>query len=257
MSDVCITLGLLNPIPPFLDGTDKSLKPISAVDKEQMRGTPALGAPGHQRPHGLVRNQRPNVHLGAGGQAMKTHPPTLALATLAIAVLAVSAGVTFAPKVIWNGSNSAPKGFCWLSDIPAKQGDLVLVFAPYANIMAGSVDLKSMFDAYGYPGLFGAYNAGPKRFEAHLRLEKPLPSETRDYMAKLVDLTGKGGDFGPEKPVATDKKAAIPFPKRILNQSCTSLFFPLRTLEKPDGKDTKRPLLEELFVRLLTVSDSD
>ena len=43
-----------------------------------------------------------------------------------------------------------------------------------------------MYDRFGYPGLFGAYNAGPGRYAAHLESGVRLPGETRDYMAKVA-----------------------------------------------------------------------
>lgn len=58
---------------------------------------------------------------------------------------------------------------------------------PRDNILAGTAYLRAMYDRYGYPGLFAAYNAGPARYEASLRGEK-LPFETRSYLAQL---TGK------------------------------------------------------------------
>lgn len=60
---------------------------------------------------------------------------------------------------------------------------------PRDNILAGAAYLRAMYDRFGWPGMFAAYNAGPSRFEAHLRDEQPLPPETRKYMVTLgVDL---------------------------------------------------------------------
>jgi len=35
---------------------------------------------------------------------------------------------------------------------------------PRDNILAGTLYLRLMYDRFGYPGLFGAYNAGPERY---------------------------------------------------------------------------------------------
>jgi soluble lytic murein transglycosylase-like protein len=59
-------------------------------------------------------------------------------------------------------------------------------FDPHDNILAGTAYLRAMFDRFGYPGLFAAYNAGPTRFEASLS-GLPLPLETQDYLRKTVD----------------------------------------------------------------------
>lgn len=53
------------------------------------------------------------------------------------------------------------------------------------NIIAGAAYLREMFDRYGYPALFAAYNAGPERFEAYAKGGKNLPAETWNYLAKL------------------------------------------------------------------------
>jgi len=57
---------------------------------------------------------------------------------------------------------------------------------PRDNILAGTAYLRMMYDRFGYPGLFGAYNAGPGRYAAHKRTGAVLPLETRDYMAKTT-----------------------------------------------------------------------
>jgi soluble lytic murein transglycosylase-like protein len=56
---------------------------------------------------------------------------------------------------------------------------------PRDNILAGAAYLRAMYDRFGYPGLFGAYNAGPGRYAGHLAGGRPLPAETRAYVAAL------------------------------------------------------------------------
>ncbi|MBL9071855.1 MAG: lytic transglycosylase domain-containing protein [Sphingopyxis sp.] len=58
---------------------------------------------------------------------------------------------------------------------------------PRDNIMAGTLYLRLMHDRFGYPGLFGAYNAGPARYAAYLGGRQQLPAETRAYMMKVTD----------------------------------------------------------------------
>lgn len=57
---------------------------------------------------------------------------------------------------------------------------------PRDNIIAGTAYLRLMFDRFGYPGLFAAYNAGPARFATSLRTGRRLPAETRSYVAKVT-----------------------------------------------------------------------
>ncbi|MGW1419881.1 lytic transglycosylase domain-containing protein [Bradyrhizobium manausense] len=60
-------------------------------------------------------------------------------------------------------------------------------YDPHDNILAGTAYLRELFDRYGSPGVFAAYNAGPSRYEEHLA-GGSLPDETRVYVAKLANL---------------------------------------------------------------------
>ncbi|RRH92165.1 lytic transglycosylase domain-containing protein [Mesorhizobium tamadayense] len=59
---------------------------------------------------------------------------------------------------------------------------------PRDNILAGTAYLSAMFDRFGFPGLFAAYNAGPERYEDHLKHGKPLPRETVAYLKQLKTM---------------------------------------------------------------------
>lgn len=58
-------------------------------------------------------------------------------------------------------------------------------FDPRDNIIAGTAYLREMYDRFGYPGLFAAYNAGPKRYGDVLAGRATLPRETRLYLAAV------------------------------------------------------------------------
>lgn len=60
---------------------------------------------------------------------------------------------------------------------------------PRDNIVAGACYLRLMYDRFGYPGLFAAYNAGPGRYAAYLAGRARLPGETIAY---LGSVTGAG-----------------------------------------------------------------
>lgn len=59
-------------------------------------------------------------------------------------------------------------------------------YQPRDNILAGTFYLRLMYERFGYPGLFGAYNAGPGRYAEHLATGRTLPGETRAYLAKVA-----------------------------------------------------------------------
>jgi soluble lytic murein transglycosylase-like protein len=59
-------------------------------------------------------------------------------------------------------------------------------FDPRDNIMAGASYLREMYDSYGTTGMLAAYNAGPGRYEDWRDRGRPLPVETRAYVAKIA-----------------------------------------------------------------------
>jgi soluble lytic murein transglycosylase-like protein len=56
---------------------------------------------------------------------------------------------------------------------------------PRNNILAGTAFLRLMYDRFGFPALFAAYNAGPGFYARHLAGAAPLPAETRAYLTKV------------------------------------------------------------------------
>lgn len=58
--------------------------------------------------------------------------------------------------------------------------------SPRDNILAGAAYLRAMYDRFGFPGCFAAYNAGPARYKAFLAGRMPLPSETRNYLDEIL-----------------------------------------------------------------------
>jgi soluble lytic murein transglycosylase-like protein len=59
-------------------------------------------------------------------------------------------------------------------------------YDPRDNILAGTAYLRAMYDRFGYPGLFAAYNAGPARYAAFLTGARALPAETHSYVAAVA-----------------------------------------------------------------------
>jgi membrane-bound lytic murein transglycosylase B len=63
-------------------------------------------------------------------------------------------------------------------------------FDPRDNILAGAAYLRELHDRFASPGFLAAYNAGPTRYAEHLATGRPLPRETRAYVAALEPLIG-------------------------------------------------------------------
>ena len=77
-------------------------------------------------------------------------------------------------------------------------------YDPHDNIIAGTAYLREMYDQYGSPGFLAAYNAGPGRYESCVRRHRPLPAETRHYVAAIAPkLEGAmPGGASPTRPLA-------------------------------------------------------
>jgi soluble lytic murein transglycosylase-like protein len=77
---------------------------------------------------------------------------------------------------------------------------------PRDNVLAGTLYLRLMYDRFGYPGMFAAYNAGPARYARHLATGRPLPGETRAYLAAVAGSRGAerfDGEYG--RPANADR----------------------------------------------------
>ena len=61
-------------------------------------------------------------------------------------------------------------------------------FDPRDNILAGTSYLRELYDSYGATGFLAAYNAGPGRYEDWRGRGRPLPAETRAYVARIAPM---------------------------------------------------------------------
>lgn len=76
-------------------------------------------------------------------------------------------------------------------------------YDPHDNIIAGAAYIRELFDRYGSPGWIAAYNAGPGRYEDSLE-GRPLPAETRAYVAIVAPSLSSGGPASPVTVAAAD-----------------------------------------------------
>jgi soluble lytic murein transglycosylase-like protein len=111
--------------------------------------------------------------------------------------------------------------------------------APRDNILAGTAYLRMMYDRFGYPGLFAAYNAGPGRYAAYLASGRALPAETRAYLAQVSgSAPAPSPSFRQPPPTlfVTLRTSGGPVdrsPPRAVNQVSGSLFVSL-SADRPD-----------------------
>jgi soluble lytic murein transglycosylase-like protein len=121
-------------------------------------------------------------------------------------------------------------------------------FDPRANILAGTAYLKAMHDRFGHPALFAAYNAGPGRYEDHLRTGKPLPAETRAYVARVAKMLAEGGGFARHGTISAP--AGTRNPDQVA--SGQRLFFSLSPTKSEAASDENSVPNGALFVPLST-----
>ena len=76
-------------------------------------------------------------------------------------------------------------------------------YDPRDNILAGAAYLREMYRQYGYPSLFAAYHAGPRRFDGYLLQGQALPRATLAYVGGIVpgvETTMTPRRLGPANP---------------------------------------------------------
>ncbi|MEQ1515863.1 MAG: lytic transglycosylase domain-containing protein [Usitatibacteraceae bacterium] len=79
-------------------------------------------------------------------------------------------------------------------------------FDPRDNILAGAAYLRELHDRYGSPGFLAAYNSGPGRYEEYLA-GRPLPRETRAYVAKLAPFFDRREHVQSVRVAAVDQRS--------------------------------------------------
>ena len=118
---------------------------------------------------------------------------------------------------------------------------------PRFNILGGTAYLREMYDQFGYPGLFAAYNAGPRRYVAYAEGRSRLPRETIAYVASITgDTLSK--PLSPSAPATASQNdvqlaSATPPP---------TLFFSVKSQSHPGSVSPQDSSSSTLFVTLKT-----
>jgi hypothetical protein len=116
-------------------------------------------------------------------------------------------------------------------------------YDPRDNILAGAAYLREMHDRYGSPGFLAAYNAGPGRYEEYLA-GRPLPAETRAYVAALLPSFGGGDLPGAITVAAADPRAWTRAPLFITRDGGITAVDPAQTESPPDDAPSAAPVRE-------------
>lgn len=114
-------------------------------------------------------------------------------------------------------------------------------YDPHDNIAAGVGYLRELYEQYGYPNLFAAYNAGPKRLDEFLFTGKPLPEETESYLDAVLPRTVSSAETGQREP-----RNGIPTRSRMRKKQHNGDLF----VDHPNDADANNtPVVsDELFV---------
>jgi hypothetical protein len=102
---------------------------------------------------------------------------------------------------------------------------------PRANILGGTAYLREMYDQFGYPGLFAAYNAGPGRYAAYRDGRSRLPRETVAYVASIT-RSSPPAPVAPATHIQNDTQLATILPPPTLFFAVKS--HPLSASNSPD-----------------------
>jgi cell division septation protein DedD len=117
-------------------------------------------------------------------------------------------------------------------------------YHPYDNLMAGTAYLREMYDLYGSPAFLAAYNAGPRRLEDYLYNHRGLPTETRNYVARV------GPDVIRSSPVrrapaevyaAAEIPLSIPAGPRRMDASMRSALADARAIREQNAQYASLP----------------
>ncbi|MFK4003337.1 lytic transglycosylase domain-containing protein [Qipengyuania sp. NPDC077563] len=117
-------------------------------------------------------------------------------------------------------------------------------YDPRDNILAGAAYLREMHDRYGSPGFLAAYNAGPGRYEEYLA-GRPLPAETRAYVATLAPIVGGGELAGPVVVAAADPLAWMRAPLFVLQSAGSGPAAPVQSASAPGDSTAAAPARDQ------------
>jgi soluble lytic murein transglycosylase-like protein len=116
-------------------------------------------------------------------------------------------------------------------------------YAPRDNILAGTAYIRELYQRFGAPGFLAAYNSGPRRYENHLATGRPLPDETRDYVAILAPMIG-GRQVSGKIATAADLLTLVRSPLFVVRSPSSSADDRPSPGVRPDGPSNGRPVVD-------------
>jgi hypothetical protein len=104
-------------------------------------------------------------------------------------------------------------------------------YDPHDNVIAGAAYLRFLYEKFGFPKMFAAYNAGPATEAAHSAGLRELPNETRNYVRGIAHILGS------KAPVLEAAGANIPtvLPGKLIPAERTMPESTMVSFTRPDG----------------------
>src|SRR5207237_5541650 len=99
---------------------------------------------------------------------------------------------------------------------------------PHDNVIAGTAYLRSLYQKFGFPKMFAAYNAGPGTLTEQLAGRRDLPQETRGYVSGIIRILGVKDGASHVIPIAAQATA------QTVSAHAES---PTATFTRPDGSE--------------------
>ena len=84
-------------------------------------------------------------------------------------------------------------------------------YDPHDNVMAGTAYLRWLYEKFGFPQMFAAYNAGPGTVALKTAGTRELPQETRNYVQGIARMLGSQ----PAGAQVSKSEPRLPVPAQI------------------------------------------
>ncbi|HEX8828218.1 MAG TPA: lytic transglycosylase domain-containing protein, partial [Xanthobacteraceae bacterium] len=198
--------------------------PSSAAPSSAAPNSPAPNptAPSATAPSATAPNSTTPSFAPPSGQPVVSHPPTADDICRAVEQDAAEneIPVEFFARVIWQESRfnalavskKGAQGIAQFMPATADYRGLVDPFDPIESLQNSARYLRDLKQQFGNLGLAAAaYNAGPGRVSAWLTSRRPLPEETRNYVAIITGWTAdEWASASPPKTSDTTIPQGIP-----------------------------------------------
>ncbi|WP_421951710.1 lytic transglycosylase domain-containing protein [Pelagibacterium sp.] len=192
---------------------------------------PAI-APAHARAENTSQSEQSAAHPFAAHIAKASHRFGLPEHWISAVLAAESDGIVRAVSSAGAMGLMQIMPDTWI-ELSARYGLGGDPYDPRDNILAGTAYLRELHDKYGSLGFLAAYNAGPCRYDEYLVDGRPLPAETRNYVAVLAPYLDASAASLAAVPVQINRSDWTESPLFVAQANGGATAVPSRTSVKP------------------------